>query len=148
MGRDYLQQPVIPSLAIWNIFQTNWSCNAQKKKKQQQKQEGGKSGKEERREQENEAHAQSKGSIGLNIWVFLCLVPVAGDNIFSGGYLNSILRKTKTKGVISCIGSTCQKSERFILLPSLLPPIYNAKLQLLHELLYFALWCLVFFKLY
>ena len=59
-----------------------------RKKKTKQKQEGGKSWKEERRERENEAHAQSKGSIGLNIWVFFCLVPVAGDNIFSGGYLS------------------------------------------------------------
>ena len=52
----------------------------------------------ELREEENEAHAQSKGSIGLNIWVFFCLVPVAGDNIFSGGYLNSILGKRKRRG--------------------------------------------------
>ena len=69
-----------------------------RKKKTKQKQEEGKSGKEERRERENEAHAQSKGSIGLNIWVFFCLVPVAGDNIFSGGYLNSILGKRKRRG--------------------------------------------------
>jgi len=52
------------------------------------KKEGGKSGKEDRGERENEAHAQSKGSIGLNIWIFFYLVPVAGDNIFSGGYLS------------------------------------------------------------
>ena len=84
MGRDYFATTRNSFFGHLEHLLNKLKLQCPEKKKK----EGGKSGKEDRRERESEAHVQSKGSIGLNIWVFFYLVPVAGDNIFSGGFLS------------------------------------------------------------